>query len=402
MLVVSYDPLLVLASIMVAIMASFTGLRLASGLRAVDVDARKVHIARAALALGGGIWSMHFVGMLAVRVPATIEYDALFTLGSVLIAILITGVGLAILHFGQRTRRKIALAGVLVGLGIVSMHYVGMSAIRGNCIVTYAPQGFVISTGIAVSASTFALWLAYRRRTLPQLALSAVVLGVTISAMHYSAMIYTHFVPVENMVAIETPALSDGYLALIVALASFLICGLFLLSAIPIEEAGAGSASGPAPAVAGPQRGGPSPVALGAAPALSAMGAAAAAPSAPAPGGNGAFALASRLPYQRNNALCFIDTDKVRAVRADGHYTRLVDENAELFCPWPISRVASELKSAPFIQTHRSYIVNLKHVRAFERDKDKAFCIIGGEEHDRNRIPVSRLYVPDVRKALGI
>ena len=389
MLVVSYDPLLVAASILVAIMASFTGLRLVSGLRAIDAGVRKMHVARAALALGGGIWSMHFVGMLAVRIPARIEYDALLTLGSVLIAILITGVGLANLHFGERTRRKIALSGVLIGLGIVSMHYVGMSAIRGNCIVTYAPEGFVISTGIAVGASTFALGLAYRRRSLAQLVLSAVVLGITISAMHYSAMVYTHFVPVENIVAIETPALSDGYLALIVALASFLICGLFLLSAIPIEKA-AGAPLGAAPA----------PAATGRA----SVGAAIAPTPRTAPGmatGNGGFRV-SRLPYQRNNTVCFIETEKVRAVRADGHYTRLVDESAELFCPWPISRVASELKSAPFMQTHRSYIVNLKHVQAFERDKDKAFCIVGGGGEARDRIPVSRLHVSDVRKALGI
>ena len=398
MLVVSYDPLLVVASILVAIMASFTGLRLASGLRAVDVDARKGHIVRAALALGGGIWSMHFIGMLAVRIPVTIEYDALYTLGSVLIAVLITGVGLAILHFGVRTRRKIGLAGLLVGLGIVSMHYVGMSAIRGNCFLTYSPEGFVISTGIAVSASTFALWLAYSRRTLFQLSLSAVMLGVTISVMHYSAMVYTRFVPVENVVVIETPALSDGYLALIVALASFLICGLFLLSAIPNQQ-GAARATGRAGVQPTPDM-----PEIFTADSLSTRAAVPATPSPPAPlpPGDGRRA-ASRLPYQRNNIVCFIETDKVRAVRADGHYTRLVDESAELFCPWPISRVASELNSAPFIQTHRSYIVNLHYVHAFERDKDKAFCIIGNDvDHGQHRIPVSRLNVPGVRKALGI
>ena len=126
MLVVSYDWVLVVASVLVAILASFTGLRLASGLRNLAPAERKPQIAKAAVALGGGIWSMHFIGMLAVRLPVAIEYDALATLGSALVAILITGIGLGLLHFGERTERRIVYAGVAMGLGIVLMHYIGM------------------------------------------------------------------------------------------------------------------------------------------------------------------------------------------------------------------------------------------------------------------------------------
>ena len=116
MLEVHYVPSLVIASIAVAIMASFTSLRLTSGLAALGVHQRKVRISIAAFALGGGIWSMHFIGMLAVNLPIQIGYDPLRTLGSALIAILATGSALLFLHFGVRTRTRIVLAGVLTGL----------------------------------------------------------------------------------------------------------------------------------------------------------------------------------------------------------------------------------------------------------------------------------------------
>ena len=131
-LLASHSPLLVAASVLVAILASFTGLRIASGLRALPPPARKKEIAKAAVALGGGIWAMHFIAMLSMRMSPELTYAALPTLGSVLVAILITGVGLLILHCSERTTRKIGLAGVLMGLGIVSMHYLGMTAIGGK------------------------------------------------------------------------------------------------------------------------------------------------------------------------------------------------------------------------------------------------------------------------------
>ncbi|MBE9552839.1 MAG: hypothetical protein IMF05_05170 [Proteobacteria bacterium] len=130
-----------------AVLASFTGLRIASGLRALAPPARKREIAKAAIALGGGIWAMHFIAMLSMRISHELTYAALPTLGSVLVAILITGVALLILHGSERTTRKIGLAGVLMGLGIVSMHYLGMAAIGGKT-VTYEIAGFFVSSGV--------------------------------------------------------------------------------------------------------------------------------------------------------------------------------------------------------------------------------------------------------------
>ena len=409
MLIVSYDPLLVIASVLVAIMAAYTGLRLASGLSQLDAPTRKQEIAKAATALGGGIWSMHFIGMLAVQIPVPIRYDALATLGSVLVAILVTGLGLLVLHSGPRTRLRICLAGSLTGLGIVSMHYIGMSAIGGNCIVVYEPVGYVISTAIAIAASIAALWLAYSRRTQLQIALGSVLLGITIASMHYSAMIYTRFLPTTEILLLEEPNLSSGMLALVVAFAAFLICGLFLLTAIPARAVVPVQEPAPAPdRAARAQAGDDDPtrphVLAAAQPVGAALAPAVAAEETEvSPSGNGAVESdppPSRLPYEANQATRFIAVEEVYAVRADGHYTKLYNDQGEVLCPWPISRVETALHAGAFIRTHRSYLVNLRHVRGFERVGDKAFCLIG-EDNDA-KVPVSRSRLQDVRQALGL
>src|SRR5262245_26261363 len=126
-MIFSFDPMLVVASVLVAIMASFTGLRLAGDLSALPLPAKRIRIAEAACALGGGIWSMHFVGMLALRLPVSISYDALHTLSSVLVSILITGLGLAFVHLGEPSGHRAwrtVVSGTLIGLGIVTMHFI--------------------------------------------------------------------------------------------------------------------------------------------------------------------------------------------------------------------------------------------------------------------------------------
>lgn len=382
MSLVSYNPGLVLASLLVAIMASFTGLRLASGLEGLDPARRKTRIAKAAVAMGGGIWSMHFIGMLAMRISAELSYDALLTLGSALVAILITGVGLLLLHFGERTTRRIWLAGAVTGLGIVSMHYIGMAAIGGSRTVVYDPPGYFVSSAIAIASSTCGLWLAYKRRALPHLAVGSAMLGIAISAMHYSAMAFTHFLPAIEAMPVREPILSSGVLALLVALAAFLICGFFLLTAIPIERLETRSVVPRTPVR------------------LSVV------EHAGASAGDGILVRPAdsrrmlRLPYEQNNTIRFLPIEEVFAVQADGHYTRLYNGSEQLFCPWPISRVEETLERSSFMRTHRSYLVNLRHVKGFHRDGDKAFCILANRRQDN--IPVSRSRIAMVREALQL
>jgi NO-binding membrane sensor protein with MHYT domain len=436
MLPVLYDPMLVVASVLVAVMAAYTGLRMAAGIGVLAPTRRKGEIAKAAVALGGGIWSMHFVAMLAVSLPVSIEYDALRTLGSVLIAILITGLGLIALHAGPASPRRLVAAGALTGLGIVSMHYVGMSAIGGNCVPLFAPEGTVISTAIAIGASIGAFWLAYRERPHAHLALGAVALGLAISAMHYSAMIYTHFSLATEVVPISEPTLTGGVLAMIVAVAAFVICGLFLLTALPLGQEPAMAAAGhpgsvPASLPRGIAAAGSGWTPPSAAPAADvalraveaqevvpppAPPARAPAPAAASGGGAATAALTAtrvetptpavaagapvRLPYELNNTVRFVGLEDVSAIRADGHYTWLKRGESELFCPWAISKVETMVDPQRFVRTHRSHLVNIAHVTGFSRDGDKAFCLLG--EDDGSRVPVSRARVADIRRLLGM
>ncbi len=408
MLSVSYDPVLVTASVLVAVMGAFTCLRLTSGLSTLAPAARRPRIAEAAVALGGGIWAMHFVGMLAVSLPVTITYSALPTLASALVAILVVGIGLIALHFGARTQKRILIAGTLTGLGIVAMHYIGMSAINGNCVIGYRPIGPVLSTAIAIGSSILALELAYRKRTLAMTALGAVALGLAISAMHYVAMLFTVFEASETVTFIAAPSLSAGLLAMIVSVACFVICGLFLLMAIPVESR-APATEGPEPET-GADTDPPAPaprVANGSA--VNALSGAGAKPDSilsKAHNGGGPYerlsdpSISGRIPYERDNTIRFLATDQISAFRADGHYTRVMNGANEFFCPWSISRVEKAIENSPFIRTHRSYLVNLKHVAGFKREGDKAFCFLEGS--DEVRIPVSRSRMSDVQRALGL
>jgi len=391
-MIASYDPILVFASVLVAVMASFTGLKLLAGLRHVDASRKKLQLGKAAVALGGGIWSMHFIAMLAVSLPVPIVYDALLTLGSVLIAILITGLGLSLMHVGERTSGKTALAGTLIGLGITSMHYVGMQAIKGNCVAQYAPPGFIVPVAIAILFSICALHLAYRNRTLGQLALGSVLLGVTISGMHYSAMAFTSFVRVEAQFPVLKPMLPDTYLALIVAVAAFLVCGVFLLTALPM--AGPDKAAGDAD-VADATAAGP---AAGEVASLVAE-ADADRPATPAPAANDEGERV-RVPYEQNNRVYFLDAARIRAIKAEGHYTRILDGEDSLFCPWSISRLEEHLDGLPFMRTHRSFLLNIAHAEAFQRQRDKAYVIVSGPAE--TAVPVSRSHLGDVRRSLGM
>lgn len=398
-----YDPILIAASVLVAVMAAFTGLRMASGLSQLEPAGRRPRIAKAAIALGGGIWSMHFIAMLAMVLDTPITYAALPTLISVLVAILMTGVGLIVLHFGERNQARILTAGTLAGLGIVSMHYLGMSAITGHLTASYRAEGIALSTLIAVVSSIFAFELAYRRRTVPTLALGSVAFGLAVASMHYTAMAFTRFELAEGAVPTVEPLLSSGLLAMIVAVASFVICGLFLLMAIPIDtlpgrsdgEPGAEDgqeAAQPAAAPAG-RPAEPDP--------LAAAGHAIFSKAGTPAGQNGqARAAASRIPYERDKTIRFLSADQIAAIRAEGHYSRVINGNGEFFCPWPISRVAEAVGVGDFIRTHRSYLVNLSHVSGFRREGDKAFCFVNSDED--LRIPVSRSRMSDVQTALGL
>ena len=383
MVEVHYSPFLVGASVLVAVMAAFTSLRLTNGLRNLSVARRKVRIAQAAVALGGGIWSMHFIGMLAVTLPFMVSYDPLLTLSSALIAILITGCGLLLLHFGRRTNLRILLSGTLTGIGIASMHYTGMAAISANCIVSYRPFGIILSVLIAIAASTLAMWLAYSNRSLLRTAIGAVVLGLSISAMHYAAMLNTTFSQAVNFVAEPIPALDPQILAISVSLSAFVICGLFLLLAVPMEES-ADEQKEPVqevPATKARHNGRAPNVSLSRA-------------------GKMVPPVKNSIPYEKEGTVRFMNTDRILAIESDGHYTKIRTDEDALFCPWSMSKVEKSQLADRFLKTHRRYLVNPAHINGLKKVGDQTFCYVG--KAAELEVPVSRSRAKDLRNLLGV
>src|ERR1700719_3045834 len=184
----TYDPYLVALSILVAVFASYTALDLGGRVAAARGLARRVWLAAAAVTMGGGIWSMHFIAMLAFIMPTPMSYDIGLTTLSLVVAIFVTGVGFYVISRQIASPLPLVLSGIFMGRGIVGMQYTGMAAMRGHAELSYDPLFVALSLVIAIGASTVALWLAFRTTDLGQKLVAAVVMGLAISGMHYTAM----------------------------------------------------------------------------------------------------------------------------------------------------------------------------------------------------------------------
>jgi NO-binding membrane sensor protein with MHYT domain len=184
----THDPYLVALSILVACFASYTALDLGGHVAAARGVARCIWLAAAAITMGGGIWSMHFIGMLAFVMPIRMSYDIGLTIVSLLVAILVTGGGFYVISRQSASLSHLVFSGIFMGLGIAAMHYTGMAAMQGDTEVSYDRLFVALSLVIAIGASTAALWLAFRTTDLWQKLAAAVVMGLAISGMHYTAM----------------------------------------------------------------------------------------------------------------------------------------------------------------------------------------------------------------------
>ncbi|MDX2682804.1 MHYT domain-containing protein [Streptomyces sp. NY05-11A] len=146
-------------------------------------------LALGAASIGCGIWTMHFIAMIGFQVEETrIGYHVGLTVLSLAVAIAVVGIGVFIVGYRGAGRGSLSLAGVVTGLGVAAMHYLGMAALRLNGDIDYAPPTVALSVLIAVVAATAALWAAVTiRGFLPSLGAS-LVMGVAVSGMHYTAM----------------------------------------------------------------------------------------------------------------------------------------------------------------------------------------------------------------------
>ena len=198
MLIGSYSPSLVVISLFVAILASYTALDLTGRLATAKGRAVYLWMAGGALAMGVGVWSMHFIGMLALRLPFALGFDLGITALSLLIAVLSSGFALWLVSQPRLPAWQLALGALIMGAGIASMHYTGMAAMRMTPGIDYDPTLFGASLLIAVVASGAALWIAFNlRRNTPYVRLArggaAVVMGIAIVGMHYTGMAAAQF-----------------------------------------------------------------------------------------------------------------------------------------------------------------------------------------------------------------
>jgi LytTr DNA-binding domain-containing protein/signaling repeat-containing protein len=302
---------------------------------------------------------------------------------------------------GPPTRGRLVAAATAMGGGIVSMHYIGMSALHASAHLQHAVPFVVASAVIAVAASGLALWLAGGRGGRPPLLLSASALGAAISGMHYTAMagLTLHSVAQPQ---ISAPALSSDLLAIVVAIVAFGVSGIFLLTLVPDRSAGQGDAPAPEGVQFRTQ------AAVGVA-ASTARTAGKASPGS-AELGRGSYGplggaggpprrFARHLPVERDGLTHYVPVDTVVAIHANAHYTYIFDGTTKLFCPLPISDVEARLDASRFLRVHRSHIVNIERVVRLKRAGDNG--VVELDAADSYAVPVSRSRVGWLKSRMG-
>ena len=380
MLVFSHNPWLVLASLCVALMAGFTGLSLTKGLSAQPLEQRKSTIALSSIAMGGGIWSMHFVAMLGLQLPIQFYYNFLITLMSALVAILVVGCALLILHFRQRTPTSLTTAGLIVGFGILAMHYIGMSGLE-LCRTVYSNTGVLITILTSCGLSVGAFRVAYGQRAHRNIVLGTLCFAMSVFLVHFIAMAGTSFSAIDGAQA-SGQLINNETLAIGVVLASFALCAGFLLTGVTFIPPEASTSDQPTETQSQPA----DPVV----------------PTSPKQKHpNQTASSRQQIPYEQDGRTLFIDPASVAAVRAEGHYTFIYTGSEKLFCTWSISEATKRLIGGNFIKCHRSFLINPMHVTSFKRLKDNGVCYFG-DTALLDSVPVSRSCLTAVREALGI
>lgn len=391
-----HDPYLVALSVVIAILGGYTGFGLAARIRGTPDVSHRLLLAGAAGFLAVGIWTMHFVGMLAAPIPADAVYLVLPTILSFLICALVVGISLFFVSIGEPSLSRVIGSAVLLGAGIASMHYVGMHGLSGNFAMQHDATMVTLSILIAIGAAYGGLRIFLARQDGVRLILSATAFGMAVSGMHYTAMAGMHVAPLA-----EAPhhhmtglAASQQVLALIVELLCFVIAAGFLLSLVPDsrEEAARPIANDKTPAVLPANAVTPetAPIAVIARSGSAPLGGLGQPRAAPAP----------RLPVEGANGTHFIETADVRSVRADAHYTRVHDGTRERMCPWSISEAEAQLDPTQFIRVHRSHIVAIPHVTFVRKDGDGAVVELAGPSP--HRVPVSRARIAELKSRLGL
>ncbi len=380
---VSYSPWLVALSVALAIQGSYVGLSFALEVAAAKGGRQRALLAGAAITLALGVWTMHFVGMLAERAPFPVDYLVLPTLLSFLVCVIVVGAAVLAVSLGPPTLPRIGAAAVFMGLGIVAMHYIGMETLRACAVMVNSAPLVLAAAAIAIAASGLALWLAFGGASY-SLPFSAAVLGIAISGMHFTATSGLSLYP--RPAPAIAPALSPDLLAVIVAVVAFMVSGGFILLLLPerhVEPEVAPVESPPIPA------NGPAEPVVQAIGTFSPLGGAGGPPRR----------AASHIPIERNGLTSYLPASSIVAVRADAHYTHVFDGTASHFCSLSIGEVEQRLDPQLFARVHRSHIVNIARVDGARFNGDSGVIELSGQE--RYSVPVSRGRIGQIKARLS-
>jgi diguanylate cyclase len=396
-----HEPYLVALSVVIAILGGYTGFGLAARIRGTPGVSRRALLAGAAAFLAVGIWTMHFVGMLAAPIPADTVYLVLPTTVSFLICALVVGVSLFFLSIGEPSQRRVVSSAILLGAGIVSMHYVGIHGLAGNFTILHDTPMVLLSILIAIVTAYGGLRAFLARQDGVRLIASSIAFGVAVSGMHYTAMYGMHFVPLSGAAHNHAGGLaaSQQILSVVVAVLCFVIAAGFLLSLVPDPR----RQTMPAAAAAIDPVAEAAVAAQAAFPATSPVAASFPRLTSAPLGGLGQpprAAPAPRLPVEGADGTHFIDIADIRSVRADAHYTRVHDGTRERMCPWSISEAEAQLDPGLFVRVHRSHIVAIPHVIFVRKEGDGAVIELDGPSP--HRVPVSRAKIAELKARLGL
>ncbi|RZA28308.1 MAG: PAS domain S-box protein, partial [Lysobacteraceae bacterium] len=227
----AYEPRFVLLSVLIAIFSSWMGLQIA-GQAAASRTHRAIVLGSGSLALGAGVWAMHFIGMLAFNLCTQINYDPSITILSALPSVGASAVALSLISRQRLGPAGLLVGGVLVGAGIGAMHYSGMAGMQMSLQLRYDPAMFALSIVVAVVLATLALWVRFglsRLKSLSEsrrLLLAATVMGCAIAGMHYTGMAAARFV--GQVEPGGTGSSNSDFLALAITLITVVFTGLVL------------------------------------------------------------------------------------------------------------------------------------------------------------------------------
>src|SRR5712691_4115023 len=237
-LVGSYDYRLVALSVLIAILASYAALDLAGRVTSAQGKARLLWLNGGAIAMGFGIWSMHYIGMLAFRLPIPVQYDWPTVLLSLVAAIVASGIALFVVSRSRMGMFRAVLGSLFMGGGIAAMHYTGMAAMRLSAMCSYSAALVTLSVILAIVISLVALWLTFyfRGETTAwswRKILSALVMGAAIPVMHYTAMAAASFTAAPWAHQDLSHAVSVSSLSVTgITIVTFMVLGLVFLTSL--------------------------------------------------------------------------------------------------------------------------------------------------------------------------